>query len=140
MSALQQILNQQGYLATSPTGYFGSQTALALKKFQTAHGIEALGGVGPKTRAMLNTFGTAPTDKAALIASLMSQVKALEGQIAALLPHKMRPQLPQALPLPSLTTHQVEAVVVAVHLADQAEVAVHQPRLPTRALCCWHHR
>jgi peptidoglycan hydrolase-like protein with peptidoglycan-binding domain len=85
VSALQQILNQQGYLPTSPTDYFGSLTAAALKKFQTAHGIEALGGVGPKTRTLLNSLSTAPTDKAALIASLLAQVKALQAQIAALL-------------------------------------------------------
>jgi hypothetical protein len=85
VSALQQILNQQGYLSTSSTGYFGSLTAVALKKFQTAHGIEALGGVGPKTRAVLNTLAAAPADKAALIASLLAQVKTLQAQIAALL-------------------------------------------------------
>jgi peptidoglycan hydrolase-like protein with peptidoglycan-binding domain len=84
VTALQQILQSQGYLSTSPTGYFGSLTALALKKFQIAHGIEALGGVGPQTRAVLNAL-PATSDKPALIASLLAQVKALQAQLAALL-------------------------------------------------------
>src|ERR1700676_3727308 len=72
--------------ASRNTTIFGEivLTANAVAKFQTAHGIEALGGVGPKTRAVLNTLATTP-DKAALIASLLAQVKALQAQIAALL-------------------------------------------------------
>src|ERR1700687_2483999 len=85
VTALQQILVQQGYLSATPTGYYGSLTAAAVVKFQTAHGIEAFGGVGPKTRALLNSLTRSSTDKAALIATLMAQVKALEAQLAALL-------------------------------------------------------
>jgi peptidoglycan hydrolase-like protein with peptidoglycan-binding domain len=48
VSALQQIVKSQGYLSGNVTGYFGALTSAALKKFQTAHGIEPLGGVGPK--------------------------------------------------------------------------------------------
>jgi peptidoglycan hydrolase-like protein with peptidoglycan-binding domain len=37
VTALQQILQQQGYLSSSPTGYFGQLTSAALAQFQTAH-------------------------------------------------------------------------------------------------------
>lgn len=46
VTALQQILNSQGFLSTTPTGYFGALTAKALAAFQTAHNIDPLGGVG----------------------------------------------------------------------------------------------
>jgi peptidoglycan hydrolase-like protein with peptidoglycan-binding domain len=39
-------------------GYFGSLTSAAVKEFQTAHGIKALGGVGARTRALLNSLST----------------------------------------------------------------------------------
>jgi peptidoglycan hydrolase-like protein with peptidoglycan-binding domain len=50
VSALQQFLQSQGYY-TSPsiTGYFGSVTAKAVAAFQSAHGIAAIGSVGPLT-------------------------------------------------------------------------------------------
>src|SRR6185437_2528917 len=47
-------LHQQGYLSVSPTGYFGSLTQAAVEQYQTAHGLEAVGNVGPLTRASLN--------------------------------------------------------------------------------------
>ena len=56
VTALQQILNSQGFLSTTPTGYFGALTAKALAAFQTAHSIDPLGGVGPLTRTLLNTL------------------------------------------------------------------------------------
>ncbi len=52
--ALQQALVKLGFLATTPTGYYGSLTAAAVKKFQTAHGVSPVGYVGPATRAALN--------------------------------------------------------------------------------------
>src|SRR6185437_13884659 len=52
--SLQQLLHQQGYLSVSPTGYFGSLTQAAVEQYQTAHGLEAVGNVGPLTRASLN--------------------------------------------------------------------------------------
>ncbi|PIW91858.1 MAG: hypothetical protein COZ89_02970, partial [Candidatus Nealsonbacteria bacterium CG_4_8_14_3_um_filter_37_23] len=36
------------------TGYFGSLTEKAVKKFQEKNGIEPIGTVGPKTRAKIN--------------------------------------------------------------------------------------
>jgi peptidoglycan hydrolase-like protein with peptidoglycan-binding domain len=55
VSALQRLLKDQGYFNyPSITQYFGPATAAALAKFQAAHGLEAFGGVGPRTRALLN--------------------------------------------------------------------------------------
>jgi Putative peptidoglycan binding domain len=114
VSALQQILVSQGYLSSQPTGFFGPLTAAALAKFQSAHGIEALGGVGPKTRTLLNSLSlagqatSAPTDKASLIAALLAQVKILQAQIAALL-SSTTPPLPFGWlkPLPGYAPGQI---------------------------------
>ncbi len=51
---LQILLSSEGFFTEEPTGYFGALTFAALVKFQNAHGIEPLGIVGPKTRAVLN--------------------------------------------------------------------------------------
>lgn len=55
VSMLQERLIGDGFLVSDVTGYFGSLTRDAVKKFQAAHGIEMVGIVGPKTRAALNT-------------------------------------------------------------------------------------
>jgi len=55
VSALQQILENAGfYTYPTITGYFGALTEEALAAYQTAHGLEAVGYTGPKTRALLN--------------------------------------------------------------------------------------
>ena len=53
---LQEKLQALGYFPAdvSPSGYFGPVTASAVKAFQQANGIETVGAVGPKTRAVLN--------------------------------------------------------------------------------------
>lgn len=51
---LQKRLAGLGFLSGTPTGYFGSATQQAVKKFQAAHGIPATGYVGSLTRATLN--------------------------------------------------------------------------------------
>ena len=52
VSLLQTLLKTWGYY-TYPeiTGYFGNATKAAVAAFQTANGIEQLGGMGPITRA-----------------------------------------------------------------------------------------
>lgn len=57
VSVLQRLLKEQGYF-TYPgiTGYFGHATKAAVAAFQKAHGIVPLGGVGPLTRAALNSI------------------------------------------------------------------------------------
>ncbi len=54
VAELQKLLTTQGYYHDDITGYFGPLTEGAVKQFQTAHGIEATGTVGPTTRAVLN--------------------------------------------------------------------------------------
>lgn len=54
VTALQQILISGGFLGGSATGYFGALTKRAIMSYQTAHGVQALGVVGPATRALLN--------------------------------------------------------------------------------------
>ena len=51
---LQKRLAALGFFSGSATGYFGTVTETAVKKFQTAKGINAAGYVGPSTRAALN--------------------------------------------------------------------------------------
>lgn len=51
---LQKRLGQLGYFSGNDTGYFGALTAQAVEAFQSAHGISAVGYVGPSTRAALN--------------------------------------------------------------------------------------
>lgn len=61
VTTLQQILFDQGFLHATPTGYFGPLTVKAVAAFQTAHGIDALGGVGPLTRAVLDSLSASST-------------------------------------------------------------------------------
>jgi peptidoglycan hydrolase-like protein with peptidoglycan-binding domain len=53
VTRLQTILNTQGYLTVSPTGYFGYLTLQAVKAYQKSKGISDTGYVGPLTRAEL---------------------------------------------------------------------------------------
>lgn len=54
VSQLQQKLSSLGFYSGSVTGYFGPQTAEAVKAFQRAHSVDAVGTVGPLTRTLLN--------------------------------------------------------------------------------------
>ena len=51
---LQLKLKSLGHFTNAITDYFGPITKAAVVRFQTANGIEPIGVVGPKTRAMLN--------------------------------------------------------------------------------------
>lgn len=50
---LQGYLHEAGYLGTSPTGYFGSATQTAVKRFQAANSISQTGTAGPLTRKVV---------------------------------------------------------------------------------------
>lgn len=50
---LQEFLQTQGYLAVSPTGYFGPMTSQAVAKWQTSEGVSAVGVFGPMSRERL---------------------------------------------------------------------------------------
>ena len=54
VKALQGRLKSDGFFTGSVTGYFGSQTKSALEAYQKKNGLNAIGVVGPATRALLN--------------------------------------------------------------------------------------
>ncbi len=54
VTALQNLLTKNGLYSGPITGTIGSLTISAIKKFQTAHNISAIGIVGPATRVALN--------------------------------------------------------------------------------------
>lgn len=72
---LQTILNKQGYMQVSPTGYFGLITYKAVQQFQKAHGISQTGFVGPLTRAVLIKMTATPSPH--------STAETFEGTITA---------------------------------------------------------
>lgn len=51
---LQGVLKQLGVYDGPITGFFGSQTEAAVKKYQSKVGLEQVGAVGPATRGLLN--------------------------------------------------------------------------------------
>ncbi len=65
VTELQKRLAADGFYAGPINSYFGPLTWAAVKKFQTSHGLEAVGSVGLKTRLALNqgstSIITAPT-------------------------------------------------------------------------------
>jgi peptidoglycan hydrolase-like protein with peptidoglycan-binding domain len=61
---LQKLLVKLGYLSATPNGNFGPATVAAVKAFQKAKGLEALGVVGPSTRAALGLIGAPATPAA----------------------------------------------------------------------------
>ncbi|OGG50473.1 hypothetical protein A2763_01725 [Candidatus Kaiserbacteria bacterium RIFCSPHIGHO2_01_FULL_54_36] len=54
VTALQTLLKSSGFLSAEATGYFGTQTRAAVIAYQRANALDAVGTVGPKTRALLN--------------------------------------------------------------------------------------
>jgi peptidoglycan hydrolase-like protein with peptidoglycan-binding domain len=54
VTALQTLFAQQGLFATTPSGYYGPVTEAAVAAFQSKNGLDPVGSVGPKTRAILN--------------------------------------------------------------------------------------
>jgi hypothetical protein len=54
VTALQNALTAAGSYSGPVTGYFGALTMRAVQIYQTAHGVAAVGVVGPATRAVLN--------------------------------------------------------------------------------------
>jgi len=54
VSILQDFLSAQGYLTSSPTGFFGLLTVNAVKNFQSSVGLSQTGYVGPLTRGKIH--------------------------------------------------------------------------------------
>jgi peptidoglycan hydrolase-like protein with peptidoglycan-binding domain len=61
VTALQNLLTAQGMYSGPVTGYYGDLTEAAVENLQTAHGLSAVGVVGPATRALLNQLQTGTT-------------------------------------------------------------------------------
>ncbi len=53
VTTLQSILNKEGFLKVSPTGYYGPLTVAAVRAYQKAHNIPTTGTAGPITRGYL---------------------------------------------------------------------------------------
>ncbi len=83
VTLLQQVLIDQGYLSSTPTGYFGTYTRLALLNYQRAKGILTTGTVGTETRAALNK--SISNKNQATINALLAQIKILQAKLAELL-------------------------------------------------------
>ncbi|MFF5335424.1 peptidoglycan-binding protein [Streptomyces sp. NPDC013181] len=60
VTAVQRLLNAQGYPAGEEDGVFGTATEGAVKSFQTARGLDADGIVGARTWTALLSAGTTP--------------------------------------------------------------------------------
>lgn len=99
------VTQLQAYLAADSslypegkvTGYYGSLTSAAVKRFQARYGIDQVGWVGPQTMAKLNEFigqgasasqapvstGSSPSDDQAR-AALQSQIQDMQALINSL--------------------------------------------------------
>lgn len=85
VTELQKILIAKGYMTVAANGHFGPATEAGVKAYQKANGLEQVGAVGPKTRALLNACaGTTTNPNQALIDELLKKLNALLEQIKAL--------------------------------------------------------
>lgn len=82
VTALQDWLRGQGYLAVASTGYFGSLTQAAVAKFQAAAGITpAAGYYGPMTAAAVAARCTSTTTTTTTTTSNSSTLQGSAGSI-----------------------------------------------------------
>lgn len=79
VTALQNILIQDGYLLVPATGYYGDLTTAAVEQFQTAHNLDSIGVVGPATRAALNSLDGASTSSTSAAATTSSSSTVGDG-------------------------------------------------------------
>ena len=85
------------------TGYFGSLTETALKRWQERQGLEAAGVVGPKTRAKLNELVTEGAGESGLIPPGLLRAPGLERLGVTTTP-PAPPPAPAPPPPPGATT------------------------------------
>ncbi len=97
VTELQKRLTALGHYSGPTSGYYGTLTAQAVKKYQASKGLETTGGLGPKTRAALNQTGSVlgasvstsvtvltPEAKATLIQKILAMILELQKQLAEL--------------------------------------------------------
>jgi peptidoglycan hydrolase-like protein with peptidoglycan-binding domain len=87
VTELQKALTASGFYTGPVSGYFGPLTQSAVKAFQTARGLAAVGNVGPQTRAALNARASVTpqtNNTAAIISALQAQLQVLLAQLALL--------------------------------------------------------
>lgn len=76
VTEVQQYLYQLKYLKTSPTGYYGRETAAAVKSFQAEYGLKPDGKVGSTT---LTAIREAVNKKSSVIRHTVSAGETLQG-------------------------------------------------------------
>lgn len=81
---LQKVLAAKGHMTVVANGYFGPSTEAGVKAFQKVSGLEQVGIVGPKTRALLNACGGSANPNQEHIAELLKKLSALLERIRAL--------------------------------------------------------
>lgn len=84
VSLLQEFLGSGGVNIPNDwivTGYFGRATEKALKDFQKARGLDALGITGPKTRAIINSLLTNKKETSTVSKSTISANKSIIPKI-----------------------------------------------------------
>lgn len=80
VEAIQRVLQERGIFTGEITGYFGSQTEAALKKFQTQQGLSATGIANEATLKKLGvTIGQLPEATEANI-NLLARIISAEGR------------------------------------------------------------
>jgi len=95
VTELQKKLTEDGVYSGPVTGYFGSLTQAAVKKYQAKYQIDQLGVVGPATRAQLNSSPVSAVVQAAksseqTVEALTAQLQALQAQLLQLLNQKLQ--------------------------------------------------
>lgn len=83
---LQNFLRSQGHLNSESTGYFGPATFNAVKAFQKTRGLQAVGNVGPQTRAEIKkvscVVAVAPVQNPAPVVKPVTQLSQVVSVIA----------------------------------------------------------
>lgn len=99
VTELQKRLTAEGVYSGPITGYFGSLTLAAVKKYQEEQGIATAGqagygNVGPATRASLNASAVSSVStsqtSSATIEALQTQLQALQAQLLMLLSQQLQ--------------------------------------------------
>ena len=88
MLRLQGFLIASGFLDAQATGYFGSLTAAAVRKFQASHGLSQVWRVGPATLSEINNLISGPPHPPSIEGAGSSEdqkKKELEAQIQSLM-------------------------------------------------------